>query len=621
MVQWQAHTLIQSCDKPEEKQKLENPAAAQYQYGNLLANGWFRLLILEPSDIPEYRMSCSLIHCPITTARSFEALSYTWGTDDAVAPMLIDGAVMCVRYNLYWALRNLRRSTESRVLWVDALCINQKNLAERSSQVAQMVQIYSCAASVIVWLGEGNEATDCGMEYLPKISHRARAIQDNFFASPAHEPGSRFKMYQEWVELYDSIHTLDDADTCFAGMTSVFFRPWWSRVWTLQEIVVAKQATVQIGTKTVSWQDIETFSLLCSVYLVHTENKPRPTWSKRYEVARFMDQPMIVVAYSIRILRMRRLEVKSSPLAGGGGRARGRRADDLRDKIYAVLGMVNDGPTMEIDYSAKIDLVYTQATRSILEYFGDLRAYGFISHDHRDVVSTLPSWVFNFQPPESQSFTYLDGSPPDYDVGPKPHGLVYNASAKVRGKLSRARMTFNNDCMSIFGIYVDDVGPVGTCAPARHDITSSARRSLSPSVTQWRTLAEGWKNSSIASGNWSNAFWRTVCADCKVIGYHPELTLKDNPRDRRRRLQSNDRHIPPRDHKAEERLIAALDKQATFQESCQCSRCFFITTTGHFGLGPQSLQNGDAVVVLFGSEVPFALRTVGKGRYKLLGQW
>lgn len=125
-----------------------------YQYQSLPSHGWFRLLVLEAWTCPDYRISCRLFRERITSSKDYDALPYTWGTDEAIAPILINGQVHRVRYNLMRALQSLGLPDKKRFLWIDALCINQGSPDERADQVSQMGEIYSGARRVVVWLGE-----------------------------------------------------------------------------------------------------------------------------------------------------------------------------------------------------------------------------------------------------------------------------------------------------------------------------------------------------------------------------------------------------------------------------------------------------------------------------------
>ncbi|SRR6266487_6245625 len=90
-------TLVQTCDDPEEQRKLQRPDASEfYHYWTLPEPGWFRLLVVEPSPDPQFRISCSLLYRPIKECEDYEALSYTWGTDIAITPILIDGSTLLI---------------------------------------------------------------------------------------------------------------------------------------------------------------------------------------------------------------------------------------------------------------------------------------------------------------------------------------------------------------------------------------------------------------------------------------------------------------------------------------------------------------------------------------------
>jgi hypothetical protein len=87
----------------------------------------------------------------------YHALSYVWGTAVSPHKALVNGQTISITTNLDCALRYLRYAHKSRVLWIDALSINQADVSERSSQVQIMSSIYSLASTVVVWLGPGDK--------------------------------------------------------------------------------------------------------------------------------------------------------------------------------------------------------------------------------------------------------------------------------------------------------------------------------------------------------------------------------------------------------------------------------------------------------------------------------
>jgi hypothetical protein len=113
-------------------------------------------LLLAPGQFQE-EITCRLIYTNLHIKPTFEALSYTWGTPENPKSIRLDGHQFPVTINLESALRHLRYDTIPRVLWIDAVCVNQEDLVERSQQVLLMRNVYEGAQNVVVWLGEGGE--------------------------------------------------------------------------------------------------------------------------------------------------------------------------------------------------------------------------------------------------------------------------------------------------------------------------------------------------------------------------------------------------------------------------------------------------------------------------------
>ncbi|KUJ11220.1 HET-domain-containing protein, partial [Mollisia scopiformis] len=113
-----------------------------------------RLVTLQPGkwDDP---IQCELSTMHLHEAHSsYEALSYVWDAEPGSGEMILNGHPRDVTKNFFLALRRLRKSSDIRVLWVDALCIDQENHIEKSHQVNLMGEIYRCCARVFLWLGD-----------------------------------------------------------------------------------------------------------------------------------------------------------------------------------------------------------------------------------------------------------------------------------------------------------------------------------------------------------------------------------------------------------------------------------------------------------------------------------
>ena len=146
-----------------------------HQYSTLLYDDSIRLLKLFPAsnDLSDQGLGCALEDCRLSNDLSYEALSYMWG--QPIFPELLHThkGILKITENLALALRSLRFKNRFRYLWVDAVCINQNDLTEKSQQVALMSIIYKSARRVICWLGQADESIGDAMEALKRLAASA----------------------------------------------------------------------------------------------------------------------------------------------------------------------------------------------------------------------------------------------------------------------------------------------------------------------------------------------------------------------------------------------------------------------------------------------------------------
>jgi hypothetical protein len=125
----------------------------------------FRLLLLKsgPEASP---LEGELIAQSSQTVAIFTALSYTWENQPLDRYIICRGKKLAITANCEAALRQLRRRFLGRLLWVDAICIDQTNKDEKAQQIPIMDHIYGHATEVVVWLGERTIETEIGFKYL-----------------------------------------------------------------------------------------------------------------------------------------------------------------------------------------------------------------------------------------------------------------------------------------------------------------------------------------------------------------------------------------------------------------------------------------------------------------------
>ena len=127
---------------------------AMYNYKSLLHCRYIRVIHLKPALRTTAALAIDLVEATIDSTLKFEALSYAWEGQDLNQAIQCGGKKLLVSATCMAALRRLRRKTETRILWIDQICIDQSSVAEKNHQVALMGEIYSRAMRVVIWLGD-----------------------------------------------------------------------------------------------------------------------------------------------------------------------------------------------------------------------------------------------------------------------------------------------------------------------------------------------------------------------------------------------------------------------------------------------------------------------------------
>ncbi|TWU78820.1 hypothetical protein ED733_007355 [Metarhizium rileyi] len=278
----------------------------------------------------------------------FEALSYTWGDPIFTETIFLDKGRLDITNNLYLALQYLRRKDRDRILWIDAICIDQKNFAERGHQVQHMGELYASADTVICWLGTATYETKVIMDSL-RLLHK-KSIQ---YASGGWNTSN-------WTDLWSSIQPalarnhsqlLARQQT---GLEILLKADWFKRVWIIQEVANAKSAQVQCGNQAVS----------TNVFGLAPELLSIPVEPHCKAVLDVMPGP----------LRRSSWWNESRDLYSLLKHFRSSEALDPRDLVFALLGISSDmQPTAHImaDYTKTIEDV----TRELSQYLYHVKEF------------------------------------------------------------------------------------------------------------------------------------------------------------------------------------------------------------------------------------------------------
>ncbi|KAI1146498.1 heterokaryon incompatibility protein-domain-containing protein [Nemania diffusa] len=520
----------------------------------------------------------SLSHAP-----TFEALSYTWAGSSTLNQVKKEASQRQMGQNVVSAMIHLRLPDKQRILWIDCLCINQSLHREKAHQVSMMGEIYGHALRVLIWLGEGDELSDIGME---RISHYA--VTQRARSNPSAAPPE----FEISIDNKDSV-----------ALEAVLKREYFSRVWTIQEIVLAQSAIIVCGSKSVSWQDfVDT-----AVHLRHAPMERYATF--RSQLRAIWNVTRVVPGGSL--FTLLRNTFRSSHYHCGID----------HDRVYALLSLAGDHERLDVDYDDPIRNVFIDVVRVYIENHKRLAILSYIQEPHcsPDLPSWVPDWrkdritsSINIAETGEQSSRFcatLDSKP--------------SVNYKTRGSFI------------LTGYIVDSVSLVIATMPREvSDIDQADFNSWVKSFDLVRTVyaqtAEQievayFKTLSTDQGPLSGRTdldyvdtyyplyrrWLAEGSDSRFSDRSTPLTL-ENLRNNRPRYKMPNLELP-------EEVRAEIWGEAA---NLYCrKRKLFHTAQGYMGLGPQLIRFNDKVCLLHGAAVPFIIRPTRKrGSYEVVGE-
>lgn len=348
------------------------------------SNG-FRIFELLPGfNASPAEIRGNLHEARLSNSPKYEALSYCWGDPTVKHSIQINGKPLPVTHSLYYALHHLRQPNESRYLWIDAICINQQDLDERSQQVGLMRQIYNQASHVVVWLGPEADNSRAGMsltENLCRAYHQRASTGD-------------LRQYQHLQDgglsaVYNLPAYRDGPD--FVAFFKLFDRAWFGRGWVIQEVASAKTVTIQCGTCTLNFEDL----MLGIIFLSDMDMTPLTGQAMRIGLTRQAFQHG--QGQSLLMLLTRHSVVQTT---------------DPRDRIYAFSGMALDTQMTEnrpergfaANYRADVEDVYRSVVIYVITKTRCLDIL-FAPREPNNISKlSLPSWVPDFSLSYQQRF-------------------------------------------------------------------------------------------------------------------------------------------------------------------------------------------------------------------------
>ncbi|KAF4429317.1 Heterokaryon incompatibility protein 6 [Colletotrichum fructicola] len=291
----------------------------------------------------------------------YEALSYTWGDASDSLPAMLgpDGAQIMVTPNCFGALQDLRLQTSDRLLWIDAICINQKDDLEKTGQVRMMGRVYAASYQVVIHLGDETPSSRILFEELALAAKAPKVFKDSGY-------GGREELDRPFPrpELIEAVEQL-------------LQRPWFSRVWVLQEANNSKLATVSNA------------AIICGSFSSQSDWLLNLIFGySHYRVTRN------AIPFCLRCITE---SFKGKKLWSVIISSLGCAATDSRDRVFALPGLMT-GDNAELDnlinYTDGLEVAFFKIAEYLLKSESNLSLLSLVRHPHQMAMpSWIPSWT------------------------------------------------------------------------------------------------------------------------------------------------------------------------------------------------------------------------------------
>ncbi|KAH8803481.1 heterokaryon incompatibility protein-domain-containing protein [Xylogone sp. PMI_703] len=584
-----------------------SPRRDEYTYTKLPSARSIRLLCLHPGN-DAAPLVCDMKIVSLDENPFYEALSYVWGVHEFSEILQIRESRRQYRQyltpSLAGALRRLRLEDEDRILWTDAICINQADDEEKGEQIQMMDDVYHKASSVQVWLGDAAEDSDSARDFIDQITELSSL--DRLVKDPS--------TTRLWLAL-----------------SRLMQRRWFTRRWIIQELALAQNITLHCGSRSIEWgQFADAVSLFTKR---HSEISLLFQQSSEFENgAHALGELQAIGALSLVKVYNRLFRRSNDGHILSGLLTLETLVADLgsfessipHDTIYALLNLAGDVQRREsfpVDYRqtfnelAKLFIEFAiQSSRSL-----DIICRPWAPENSGPLSKGLTHWQPNNKEPSKQAswICPLSKAAYDYQLNHRftrrnadsflgsPGHAYYNASARLPlSNISFARDAPEGPFQSLFvrGIIHTSIVKIGD--PARSGVIPS----------HWFDI-----------GNWSTRrrpvpddFWRTLVADRGFDGVNPP------PWYRRACEYVFYAERYPDDVDTKQPIEHGNSSIATeFLQRVQAvvwKRRMVLTLDNSLGLVPEEAREGDAIAILFGCSVPVVLRPCVEGHYILIGQ-
>ena len=631
-----------SLDQSVERKEL-NIASTPYKY-DVLPSDSIRMLSLLPGD-RSAPLQCELHRADVprnvspesASGPTFEALSYVWGDGNLCQQIFCNKSVIKITQSLFDALIHLRHSEETRMLWVDAVCIDQNNNDEKIEQIPHMKDIYQHASQVVIWLGLADESTS---RVLDLIRLAAKCLRQESGQSMPQGDYSRFgEPFSDERNRQRGFPPLAELES-WLSVTALFARSWFSRCWTFHEAVLAAKAAIQIGVHLLDWADLcvaSTFFYYKSYWNVGLDGLQdicQVCWTSRIglDAQEWKPMPLILLLFITNTTK----------------------ATLRKDKIFGLLALTEESTQKYFSLNESLDNPkYNMSMRDLCtdvslfllhnSEFEHLEILNYVKHypleegeqekRNKDDGGLIPSWVQRWHDPIPEYKPDCE----ENEAQPMLPICVSNTRVRAGGPEFHAPKCNPQTPyeISLHGFIFASIS--NTVNILR--LPPMSRSRLWDLVLETRGVREERHASYPTGESIDEVFALTLTVACgprsmpALDTYHAidfqhfcvwlyELTVA--------RLKKEGRITDierlgiewEAEYERLRSLVGTHVMSPTFWMDLQQlgrGRKLFSTSSGHIGLGDGTLESGDLVCVFLGGITPFIIRPVGQ-KYKFVGE-
>jgi len=587
-----------------------------YIYDPIQPKTQIRILTLHPRAGDE-AISCSLEVARLDEPPPYEALSYAWGDSKERYPIRCGNGSLEVTDSLLAALRRLRDVSAERVLWIDAICINQQDDMEKGHQVQQMAEIYSRASRVLIWLGEETESVPAAFEAIRWT--RTLFPDGAAFITVVKMPPEQIREYHQRNQNYLASGEMIRISKMWEPVFELGLRPWFTRKWIVQEVVSGQHGLIICGPYTLPWnifEDTFTYMTALGMSLVAFQGS--------------ITEEASLLLSNVRNIGVMRSGEISEELVSFAKLVRDTRrllATVPRDHVISMVHLASDLSAEDIkclvDYSIPTTTAYLQ---SLMRWGVQIKkTLIFLSSgfDQADVADpTQPSWIFDVN-----SWDGHDG----FD-----RSMVDFRATSQSLSTSPIKASFDSDAnsMSITGTIIDEIDFLGIIFAQQslsfNECTEDAEgieiqkiqlanfKSEQDFYLESQVIATGDANCLGAPGfsGFCNALtWES----CRHSSLAHELSQEYICSQISRRLSTASASIGRDPWTILEQHLDIDPTVVDCAEKHSVGRRFSRTTKGRLGSMPKYAELGDKICLFYGGNLPYVIRPRGNGTYRYIG--